>query len=136
MNVITLVGRLGRDPEVKTLTTGTLVAEFTMAVNKRFKPKDGGPDADWFRVKTFGKSAEFVENYITKGRLVAVTGRMESRKYQDKDGNNREAWEVVAEDVRGLDKAQDGAAPATARASATAANTTEEYDPFAQGEDA
>lgn len=113
MNRIILIGRLTADPELKTTSTGKSVVSFTIAVDKKFKPQDG-PTADFFRVSAWDKTAEFVGNYLTKGRLVAVDGRAEQRKYQDKDGNNRESFDVVAETVQGLDKPKG-----------------DEYDPFA-----
>ncbi|HLO98176.1 MAG TPA: single-stranded DNA-binding protein, partial [Fimbriimonas sp.] len=99
VNRVVLIGRLTRDPELRTTQTGKNVVEFSIAVNKRIKPQDGSPDADFFRVKAWGQTAEYVNNYINKGRLVAVDGRIETRKYTDKDGVNREIFEIVADNV-------------------------------------
>ena len=110
MNRICLIGRMGRDPEIRDVGS-TTVAEFTMAVNRRVKT-DGQNDADWFRIKVWGKSAEFVADYLTKGRLVSVEGRIETRKWTDKEGNDREIMEVIADNVQGLDRPKDdGNAP-------------------------
>lgn len=125
MNSVNMIGRLVREPETKTTTSGTKVAEFSIAVDNPFDKEQ----AFFFRVKAWGKQAEFVENYLSKGRLVSVSGRLEQRKYQDKDGNNREAIEIVAERVNGLDRPKDDAQPAT-----KAPTTTDAYDPFAQEE--
>ncbi len=133
VNRVVLIGRLTRDPELRTTTTGKQVTDFSLAVDKRIKPTDGSPTADFFRVSAWGQTAEFVANYLTKGRLVAVDGRLQSRKYTDKDGNNREVVEIVADNVQGLDRPRDDAgAPAAAGGSASASVPAEdEYDPFA-----
>src|SRR5262245_30005278 len=70
INRVVLVGRLTRDPELRTTTTGKSVVDFSLAVTKRMKPQDGSPDADFFRVNAWGATAEYVANYLTKGRLV------------------------------------------------------------------
>jgi len=108
MNNISIVGRCGSDP--KSITNG---CAFSVAVNK-YK-KDAEPD--WFDCACFGKTAEFVTSYITKGRLVSVTGRMDSRKVDGKT-----YWSLVASDVQGLDKGD-------AKPTATK-DTVEEFDPF------
>ncbi len=143
LNRIVLIGRLVRDPDPRTTNTGKSVVEFSIAVDKKFKSQDPSqPTADFFRVKAWEKTADFVSNYLTKGRLVAVEGRLETRKYVDKDGNNREVYEIVADNVSGLDKPRDdagGGAPAASgggtqsynRPAVTAAPAEGEYDPFA-----
>lgn len=102
-NSVTLVGRLTRDPEMRTTNTGKNLVKFAIAVNKRFKPQDGGPEADFFNCTAWGQKADYVNQYIGKGRLVLVQGRIETRKYQDKDGNNREAIDIVCEEVNAMD---------------------------------
>jgi single-strand DNA-binding protein len=138
VNRVVLVGRLTRDPELRTTTTGKSVCSFTIAVNKRSKPTDGSPDADFFNVTAWDRTADFVTNYLTKGRLVAVDGRLQSRKYTTNDGQNREVVEIVAENIQGLDRPRDdqagGGAPVAAGgapAPRTAAPSPDEYDPFA-----
>ncbi len=108
VNRVVLIGRLTRDPELRTTSTGRNVVEFSIAVQKRIKPQDGSPDADFFRVKAWGQTADYVNNYIGKGRLVAVDGRLETRKWTDQNGTNRETIEVVADNVNGLDRPRDG----------------------------
>lgn len=137
MNSVNVIGRLVRDPEVRYTITGKSVCDFTVAVSKRIKPTDGSPDADFFRVTAWGQTADFVSQYVTKGRLVAVTGRLQSRKWTDKDGGNRESVEIVADQVNGLDRPRDedpkagGAGTATAQPAATASTTENpEWDPF------
>ena len=131
VNNVVLVGRLTRDPELRNTTTGKQVVSFSIAVDKRFKPADGSADANFFSVTAWGKTAEFVANYLAKGRLVAVEGRLEQRKYTDRDGNNREVVEVIADNVQGLDRPRDDAGRPTAAVAATSAANDDEFDPFA-----
>src|SRR5665213_3852492 len=138
INRVVLVGRLTRDPELRTTQTGKSVCDFSIAVTKRIKPQDGSPDADFFRIIAWTQTADYVSSYLTKGRLVAVEGRLQSRKYQTSDGQNRVVVEVVADNVQGLDRpraAAGGGAPPSGGggggASAPAPADLEEYDPFA-----
>jgi single-strand DNA-binding protein len=84
MNLVVLVGNLTRDPEVKYMQNGMAVAHVNIAVN-RTSAKEGGPDADFFRVTLFGKQAELVERYLSKGRKIGVEGRIQNDNYE-KDG--------------------------------------------------
>ncbi len=128
LNRITLVGRLTRDPELRTTSTGKDVVEFSIAVNKRIKPAEGA-DADFFRVKAWGQTASYVGEYIGRGRLVSVDGRLESRKYTDKDGNNREIVEIVADNVNALDRPREDAEPRQ-ESRGKAKPAPDPYDPF------
>lgn len=138
VNRVVLIGRLTRDPELRTTTTGKSVCDFSLAVTKRIKPQDGSPDADFFRINAWGAQAEYVANYLTKGRLVAIDGRLQSRKYTASDGTNREVVEVVAESVQGLDRPRDDSGGSSATrgsaepaVAAVGAASIDEYDPFA-----
>ena len=146
INRVVLVGRLTRDPELRTTTTGKSVCDFSIAVTKRGpKPTDGSPDADFFRVQAWERQAEYVSNYLTKGRLVAVDGRLTSRKFTASDGTNREVVEIVAENVQGLDRPRDDAGQGGGGGyqashqpvhggggqAVAAAPAADEYDPFA-----
>ena len=141
INRVVLVGRLTRDPELRTTTTGKSVCDFSIAVNKRIKPQDGSPDADFFRVNAWGQTAEYVSNYLHKGRLVAVDGRLQQRNYTANDGSKREVVEIVADNVQGLDRPRDdaggaggeggGAAAARVPVTSGGAPDPDEYDPFA-----
>jgi single-strand DNA-binding protein len=138
-NRIVLIGRLTRDPEVRTTTTGKNYATFSIAVDKGRKPTDPNePTADFFNVKVWGQTVDYVSNYLTKGRLIAVDGRIEGRKYIDKEGIQREIWEVTADNVKGLDRVRDDSdggghnAPAPRRSPASVAPSPAEYDPFAE----
>src|SRR5438309_10662468 len=110
INRVVLIGRLTRDPELRTTATGKSVCGFSIAVTKRLKPQDGSPDADFFHINAWERQAEYVSNYLTKGRLVAVDGRLQSRKYTASDGTNREVVEIVAESVQSLDRPKDDVA--------------------------
>ncbi|MBL8086745.1 MAG: single-stranded DNA-binding protein [Chthonomonas sp.] len=132
VNRVVLVGRLTRDPEVRTTTGGKSVVDFSIAVQKKIKPQDGSPDADFFRVIAWDKTADYVGNYLTKGRLVSVDGRLQARKYTANDGTNREVVEIVAESVQGLDRARDDAGtPVAAAVTQSPSTGADEYDPFA-----
>ncbi len=120
VNRVVIVGRLTRDPEMKTTSTGKAVVEISVAVTKKFKPQDGSPDADFFRVQAWEKTAEYISNYLTKGRLVAVDGRLTTRKWT-KDGIEREVVEIVADSVQSLDSPKDDA-PKTKGTSKVAAD--------------
>ena len=131
INRVVLIGRLTRDPELRMTSTGKNVVEFSIAVNKRIKPQEGA-DADFFRIKAWGQTADYVNNYISKGRLVGVDGRLETRKWTDQNGANRETIEIVADNVNALDRPrEEGGAPAASGGGRAAAPPSDEYDPFA-----
>lgn len=105
VNSVHLIGRLARDPELRTTPTGKNVASFRLAVRKQCRILDSTePDARFFQVSCWGASADFVSRYLSKGRLVGITVRLDQRSYTDKDGNKRETIEVVAEVVNCLDR--------------------------------
>lgn len=99
MNKIILMGRLTRDPEVRYSAgdNATAVARYTLAVDRRFQ-REGEPSADFFSCVTFGKSAEFVERYFRKGIKITLSGRVETRKYNNKDGQPVSTIEVIVEE--------------------------------------
>lgn len=99
LNTIILMGRLTRDPELKTTRSGVSVTEFTIAVDRDFTRQGEEKQTDFFDVIAWRSTAEFVSRYMTKGQLIAVQGSMQSRKWQDKNGNNRISWEVQADSV-------------------------------------
>lgn len=108
LNRAILIGRLTRDPELRYTTSGVAVANFTLAVDRPFANQQGERETDFIRVVVWRKQAETVANYLGKGRLVAVDGRLQISSYEDKEGNKRQSAEVVAESVRFLDKAKEG----------------------------
>ncbi|MHC1719104.1 MAG: single-stranded DNA-binding protein [Clostridiaceae bacterium] len=103
MNKVVLIGRLTKDPELKfTPGTGTAVATFTLAVDRRFS-KDNQKEADFIPIVVWGKQAESTANYMSKGKLMGVSGRIQTRSYDAKDGTKRYVTEVVADEVQFLE---------------------------------
>lgn len=117
MNRVVLVGRLTRDPEVRTLATGNSVASFTLAINRNFKNKEGNVDADFINISVFGRQAENVGKYVFKGSQVGVEGRIQTRSYDAQDGTKRYVTEVIADNVEFMGSARnnnDNSAPVNA----------------------
>ena len=105
MNKVTLIGRISKEIDLKFLPgTGKATASFTMAVDRRMPNKDGQKEADFIPIVVWGKQAENTANYMGKGKLIAVSGRLQVRSYDAKDGTKRYVTEVVAEEVQFLDK--------------------------------
>ncbi|MEG2919092.1 MAG: single-stranded DNA-binding protein [Clostridium sp.] len=103
MNKVVLIGRLTKNPELNfTSGSGTAVCRLTMAVNRRFK-KEGQPEADFIPVVVWGKQAESTANYMKKGSLLSIAGRIETRSYEANDGGRRYVTEVVADEVMFLE---------------------------------
>lgn len=103
MNNVVIVGRLTKDPELKYLTSGTAVATFTMAIDRDYKNKDGSITTDFIPVEIMGKPAEFVANYITKGRLVGVQGSIRVDRYETADGEKRTFTKVAGRNIQALE---------------------------------
>lgn len=95
INNVVLMGRLTAAPELKTTSSGANVTTFCIAVDRRYQPKDGEKQTDFINCVAWRGTAEFITRYFNKGDSIAVTGSIQTRKYQDKDGNNRTAFEVV-----------------------------------------
>lgn len=100
INRAVVCGRLVRDPELRRTQNGTPVTSFTLAVNRTFKNADGQQEADFLNCVAWNKTAEIVEQYCSKGNLVGVEGRLQSRSYQDNQGNNRTVVEIIADQVQ------------------------------------
>ena len=99
MNKIILLGRLSKDVEVRyTQTNNTMVASFTLAVNRRFK-QEGQPEADFINIVAWSKLAEFCSKYFKKGQQVSIVGRLQTRTWEDEQGQKRYVTEVVAEEA-------------------------------------
>lgn len=99
INNVTLMGRLTAAPELKQTTSGTSVTAFCIAVDRSYQPKDGEKQADFINCVAWRNTAEFITKYFSKGDMIAVTGEIQTRKYQDKSGNNRVAVEVVIDNA-------------------------------------
>ncbi len=104
LNKVILIGRLTKDVELKFTQAGKAVANFTLAVDRPFKNQQGEKEADFIKIVTWNKLAEICADNLTKGRLVAVSGRLQIRSYDGEDGQRKTIAEVVAEEVRFLDK--------------------------------
>lgn len=99
LNVVAIMGRMVKDPELKTTNSGKSVCSFRIANDSGYKDASGQSQTNWLDVTAWGKTAEFVCKYFPKGALIAIEGRLQSRNYQDKSGNNRNAVEVVVSNV-------------------------------------
>lgn len=107
MNNVSLVGRLTKNPELRNTQNGNAVTNFTLAVDRRFK-SEGQPEADFINVVVWGKTAEFAQKWFTKGLRIGVIGRIQTRTWEDKDGNKHYATEVVGESVEFADGKKEG----------------------------
>lgn len=117
LNTITLLGRLTDSPELKQTQSGTFVTSFNLAVPRDFKTKDGQEITDFIPCVAWRKTAEFISKYFQKGSPAVVNGKLETRKYEDKDGNKRVAFEVNIENIyfaggKNSDKGQETPQPA------------------------
>jgi single-strand DNA-binding protein len=126
-NKVIVVGNLGRDPEMRYTSQGTPVCTFSVATNEKRKDKSGEQQdfTTWFRVTVWGKQAETVSKYLTKGRSVYVEGRMHVEEWADKEGKQRYTLELNASDVRFIDGGQglEGIPVGQARAAQAASST-------------
>ena len=118
MNSVNLIGRLGRDPEVKTTNAGDTICNFSIAVNT------GKDKSIWVNITCFKFAAEFASKNLTKGRKVSVSGRLAVDEYTNKEGQKVTKTYVIAQDVSGLDKAEGSPAPAVV------SDDEDEEDPF------
>ncbi|HCW8127104.1 TPA: single-stranded DNA-binding protein [Staphylococcus aureus] len=103
LNRVVLVGRLTKDPELRSTPNGVSVGTFTLAVNRTFTNAQGEREADFINVVVFKKQAENVEKYLSKGSLAGVDGRLQTRSYENKDGQRVFVTEVVADSVQFLE---------------------------------
>ena len=109
LNHIVIMGRLTRDPELRRTQSGTPVVSFSLAVDRDFASREGGErQTDFIDVVAWRGTAEFVSKYFSKGRMAVVSGRLQIRDWQDKEGNKRRTAEVVAENVYFGDSKRDG----------------------------
>ena len=104
VNKVILVGNLGRDPELRYTQQGTAVANFTLATNESFQRKDGNREerTEWHRIVAWGKTAELCSQYLSKGRSVYIEGRIQTRAWENKEGQKQKTTEIVAQSVQFL----------------------------------
>src|SRR5271169_2505049 len=112
VNKVILVGRLGRDPETRFTGGGQAVANFSVATDETYKDKNGERQkrTEWHKIVVWGKQAEIAQQYLKKGSLVFIEGRIQSREWQDKEGQKRTSFEIVATNFRMLGGRGDGMA--------------------------
>jgi len=122
LNRIILIGRLTRDPELRYTPQGVPVASFSLAVDRPFANAQGNREADFIDIVAWRKLGETVGNHLTKGRLVAVEGRLQIRNYEAKDGTKRKVAEVVASSVQFLNRSKTNTQPAMATVGAPEEN--------------
>lgn len=101
INKVTILGRLGRDPETRTTSSGTTVVRLAVATDRRYKDASGErqKETEWHSVSIFGKTAEIADQYLRKGSEVLVEGRLHTRKYTDKDGIERWSTDIICESM-------------------------------------
>jgi single-strand DNA-binding protein len=107
LNKVILVGRLTRDPEMRYTTSGLAVTTFSLAVDRRYKSQSGEKQTDFFRCKAWRQKAEFVANYVTKGRLVAVEGSIETSEVMGQDGQKKYFTDIVCDNIELLESTRD-----------------------------
>jgi single-strand DNA-binding protein len=105
VNKVILIGRLGKDPEIKYTPSGAPVAKFTLATDEVFKDRSGEQQrrTEWHTIVAWNKLAEICGEYLTKGRQVYIEGRIQSRQWEDQAGNKRTSYEIVARDMKMLE---------------------------------
>ena len=105
-NKVQLIGRLGQEPEIITLDSGKKLAKFSIATNEKYKKANGEivNDTQWHNLVAWNKTAEIIEQYVTKGKEIAIEGKLTSRNYEDKEGQKRYVTEIVVNELLMLDK--------------------------------
>ena len=145
LNKIMLIGNLGKDPDFNVTPEGTPVAKFSLAVSRNTKNRNGerGKETEWFNIVAWRQLAEICEKYLHKGSKVYIEGRLQQRKYTDKDGIQRTAIDVVANDMQMLDpKDSSGGSSSYAASGASSGgyqsqnSASDDFDPFLDSDDA
>jgi single-strand DNA-binding protein len=135
VNKVILVGRLGRDPETRYTGGGQAVANFSIATDETYKDKNGERQkrTEWHKIVVWGKQAEIAQQYLKKGSLVFIEGRIQSREWQDKEGQKRTSFEIVASNFRMLGGRSDGAAAGAAAGAGASRGGGDEFESHAGG---
>src|SRR6202045_3689971 len=133
VNKVILVGRLGRDPETRYTGGGQAVANFSMATDESYKDKNGERQkrTEWHKIVVWGKQAEIAQQYLKKGSLIFVEGRIQSREWQDKEGQKRTSFEIVASNFRMLGSRAEGAAAGGGGGTAARSGGGEDFESHA-----
>ncbi|MGB7846260.1 MAG: single-stranded DNA-binding protein [Candidatus Acidiferrum sp.] len=138
VNKVILVGRLGRDPETRFTSGGQAVANFSVATDETYKDRSGERQkrTEWHKIVVWGKQAEIAQQYLKKGSLVFIEGRIQSREWQDKEGQKRTSFEIVATNFRMLGGRGDGAAAGAGVSAAPTAHRSDDVDHAVPADDA
>jgi len=133
VNKVILVGRLGRDPETRYTGGGQAVANFSVATDESYKDKNGERQkrTEWHRITAWGKLAEICQQYLKKGTMVYIEGRIQSREWQDKEGQKRTSFDIVANTMKMLSSRGDAAAAGAG--GGTASRSVDDFEPHAGG---
>jgi single-strand DNA-binding protein len=133
VNKVILVGRLGRDPETRYTGGGQAVANFSVATDESYKDKNGERQkrTEWHKIVVWGKQAEIAQQYLKKGSLIFIEGRIQSREWQDKEGQKRTSFEIVATNFRMLGGRSEGAAAASAGGAGARSGGGDEFESHA-----
>lgn len=120
INKVIIIGRIGKDPEIRHTQSGQAVASLSVATDESYKDQAGQKieKTEWHRITAWGKQAEFIGQYLGKGRLVYVEGKLETRKWTDNNGQERYTTEIKAERVQAMDKRPDGQPQSTGQPAA------------------
>lgn len=118
MNRAVLVGRITKDTEIKLTSNQSKLCMFTIAVDRRFKDKDGNKQADFINCLAWGKNAEFINKYFHKGSRIGIVGSIQTRSYADKDGKTVYVTEIVVDEAEFVESASNGEAKTEAKAEA------------------
>jgi single-strand DNA-binding protein len=137
VNKVILVGRLGRDPETRYTGSGQAVANFSVATDESYKDRNGERQkrTEWHRITAWGKLAEICQQYLKKGTMVYIEGRIQSREWQDKEGQKRTSFDIVANTMKMLSSRGDAAAAASVGGTAGGASRGDEFDQSAPPEE-
>ncbi len=110
VNKVIIIGRLGKDPDMRYAPSGTAIASFTMATNHSTKDADGNwnQQTEWHSIKSFGRQAEFVGEYLKKGKLAFVEGRLQTSSWEDQNGQKKYRTDIIANDIQMLGSRSDG----------------------------
>jgi single-strand DNA-binding protein len=137
VNKVILVGRLGRDPETRYTGSGQAVANFSVATDESYKDRNGERQkrTEWHRITAWGKLAEICQQYLKKGTMVYIEGRIQSREWQDKEGQKRTSFDIVANTMKMLSSRADAAAAAGAGGTGGGASRGDDLDQSALPEE-
>jgi single-strand DNA-binding protein len=132
VNKVILIGHLGKDPDIKYTASGNPVCRFSLATNETWKDKAGNAQqhTEWHSIVVFGKLGEICSEYLTKGRLCYVEGSIRSGKYEDREGNERKSYDIIARQMRMLSPSNGNGAKGKIEGRSPAAQASAEDNPF------